>query len=70
MSKGWGSPHTIYNLDNNIQIIHTKFPHGIEYKDYKNEEGFNDDKSYNTAVASLIDSLTIENRLDAILDYF
>ena len=62
--------YTIDNLDNNIQIIHTKFPHGIEYKDYKNEEGFNDDKSYNTAVASLIDSLTIENRLDAILDYF
>lgn len=62
--------YTLHNLDSNIQIINTKFPHGIEYNDYKNKEDSDGNKSYNAAVASLINSLTIENRLDTILDYF
>lgn len=62
--------YTIKTIDEDKKFLYTKFPHKIKYKDYEKNDGFVDYKLYDDAIMNLINSLTIENRLNAFLDYF
>jgi hypothetical protein len=60
--------YNIQNIDN-IDILTTDYPHSFKYENYEINEEFDREK-FNSDICSLIDNLTLEDRIKSLSSFF